>query len=207
MVVIGAKGLAKELLYVLHQNEQVENLLFFDNLNPEITGYLYERFKILKSWDELQNCFKTDADFLIGVGGAKARKLISEKVQLLGGNLCSLISNTAQVGYYGNFIGRGVCILSQAMVTSDVTIGEGTLINKAAIISHDAKIGQYCEISPGAKLLGRTTVGDFTEIGTNAVILPDVIIGSNCKVGAGAVVTKNVPDNTTVIGVPARLNN
>lgn len=42
-------------------------------------------------------------------------------------------------------------------------------------------------------------------IGTNATILPGITIGKNSIVGAGAVVTKNVPDNTIVAGVPAKI--
>lgn len=42
-------------------------------------------------------------------------------------------------------------------------------------------------------------------IGAGAVILPDVTVGENAIVAAGAVVTKNVPDNTVVAGVPAKI--
>lgn len=41
-------------------------------------------------------------------------------------------------------------------------------------------------------------------VGANAIIMPGVTIGTNSIVGAGALVTHDVPDNTTVIGVPAR---
>lgn len=206
MVIIGARGLAKELLIVLQWNGDVENLMFFDNVNVDTPDFLYDRFPVLKSWQLLEEHFLTKSpEFVLGVGGAKARKELAEKVISIGGELCSIVSNHALIGEFGNTIGEGSCVLSHATITGDVSIGEGTLINKAVIISHDAKIGQYCTISPGAKVLGRTSVGDFSEIGSNAVILPDVMVGSNCKVGAGAVVTKNVPDGYTVAGVPAKL--
>ena len=48
-------------------------------------------------------------------------------------------------------------------------------------------------------------IGDDVWIGANAVILPGVTIGSHCVVAAGAVVTKDVPDNTLVGGVPAKV--
>lgn len=41
-------------------------------------------------------------------------------------------------------------------------------------------------------------------LGSNAVVLPNLTIGENATVGAGAVVTKDVPANTTVVGVPAK---
>lgn len=48
-------------------------------------------------------------------------------------------------------------------------------------------------------------IGNDVWIGGNAVILPGITIGNNCVIAAGAVVTKDVPDNSLVGGVPARL--
>jgi sugar O-acyltransferase (sialic acid O-acetyltransferase NeuD family) len=205
MVIIGSKGLAKELLVALEWDGEANNLCLFDNVNQDTPDVLYGRFRVIKSWDDLQDHFiKESPDFALGVGGQKARKFCAEKAVSLGGKLRSIISKHALIGDFGVSIGSGVCILSHVTVTADVVIGEGTLINKSAIISHDSAIGSYCEISPGAKILGRTKIGDRTEIGTNAVILPDVVVGCDCRVGAGAVVTKNVQDGLTVAGIPAK---
>ncbi len=54
-------------------------------------------------------------------------------------------------------------------------------------------------------IFGRIIVGSNVHIGTNAIIMPNVHIGNNCIVGCGAVVTHNVPDNSIVGGVPARI--
>lgn len=181
--------------------EWEREVYLFDNVNPDTP----EIYKAIKSWEDLQNHFSlVSPEFVLGVGGQKARKFCSEKAASLGGALCSVVSRHALIGAFGVSIANGVCILSQATITADVEIGGGTLINKAAIISHDATIGSYCEISPGAPVLGRAKIGDQTEIGTNAVVLPDVEVGCNCKIGAGAVVTKNVPDGFTVAGIPAK---
>ena len=205
MIVIGAKGLAKELLAVLQWNGETDNLLFFDTVNVDTQDFLYGRFPVLKSWEALKEHFLTKSpEFVLGVGGTVTRKNLAEKAASLGGVLCSIVSSQALVGEFGNKIGNGVCILSHATITCDVNIGEGTLINKAVTISHDAKVGQYCEVSPGARILGRTTIGDYTEIGTNAVILHGLKVGLHCKVGAGAVVTKDVANYTTVVGIPAQ---
>ena len=52
---------------------------------------------------------------------------------------------------------------------------------------------------------GRIRINDNCFIGTRAIILPNVTIGPNSVVGAGAVVTRDVPPNTVVAGVPARV--
>ncbi len=61
-------------------------------------------------------------------------------------------------------------------------------------------------VEPAAPLvaLRPVTIGDHAWIGGSAVILGGISIGEGAIVGAGAVVTRDVPDNTTVVGNPAR---
>ena len=54
-------------------------------------------------------------------------------------------------------------------------------------------------------LFGRIVVGNNVHIGTNAIIMPNVTIGNNCIIGCGAIVTKDIPDNSIAVGVPARV--
>ncbi len=206
MVIIGAKGLAKELLAVLSKNNQAEDLCFFDNISDDIPDLLYGCFPVLKSWDSRKEHFRNSSpEFALGTGGPNIRKRLAEKAQSLGGQLCSVISNQIFLGEFGNTIGDGVCILPCVNLTCDILIGEGSLINKSATISHDVKIGRYCDIAPVASLLGRSSIGDLTSIGAHAVVLPGVTVGSNCVIGAGAVVIRDVPDGRTFAGVPAKL--
>lgn len=204
MVILGAKGLAKELLAALQWNGEATGVFLFDDISKDTPDCLYGKFPVIKTWQDLEAHFTSKPDFALGVGGHKAKMSLSHKATMLGGKLCSIISGHALIGSFGVNVAPGVCILSHATITADVEIGEGSLINKAAIISHDVVIGSYCEISPGAKILGRARIGDRTEVGTNAVILPNVVVGSDCRVGAGAVVTKNVPNGCTVKGIPAK---
>ena len=78
-----------------------------------------------------------------------------------------------------------------------------------------------CEhIGYGCAFLHNTTFGNIrlkdgrlvrpylennVHVGANVIVIGDVHIGNNVKIGAGAVVTKNIPDNCTVVGNPARI--
>lgn len=209
MIIIGAKSLAKELFAALIWDDwDRKNLFFFDNVNSDVPDKFFGEFPVIRSWEELKIYFQEKGpEFLLGVGGIKTKYTLVNKLNQLGGTLCSFISKHALVGEYGNVLGEGVCILPNVIITCDVTIGDCTLINKATIISHDVRIGKYCSISPGAKIMSRTQIGNFTEVGTGAITLPGITLGNHCIVGAGAVVTRNFPDHSVIAGVPAKIIN
>ena len=53
-------------------------------------------------------------------------------------------------------------------------------------------------------IAGRVNIGKWSIIGANSTIFPDIKIGENCFIGARSIVRKNVPDNSIVIGQPAK---
>jgi sugar O-acyltransferase (sialic acid O-acetyltransferase NeuD family) len=83
-------------------------------------------------------------------------------------------------------------------------IGNGVVCNTSCSIDHECIIGDFSFIAPGAVLCGNVTVGKNSFVGANAVVRQGITIGNNVIIGAGTVVIKDIPDNTTVIGNPAR---
>ncbi len=107
------------------------------------------------------------------------------------------ISPTARIEP-GTFIGP------RAIVHTLARIEAHAILNSGSIIEHECHIGVNSHIAPGAVLGGRVRIGDHTLIGLGARVLPNRRIGSRCTIGAGAVVTHDIPDGTTLVGVPAR---
>lgn len=204
MLVIGAKGFAKEVLEVIHQLNELENLVFYDDVNNDVPEKLFGQFPILKTIQEASNYFKTiENRFTIGIGNPVLRKQLYDKFTAIGGEFTSVISPLATIGSYDVKIGIGSNILSGAVFSNSSTIGKGCIIYYNSIITHDCKIGDFVEISPSVTLLGRCKIGSYSQIGANATILPDITIGKNVIIGAGSVVTKDMPDNCLAVGVPA----
>ena len=100
--------------------------------------------------------------------------------------------------------GPGTFLAAQSLIGVNAKIGKHCIVNTAASIDHDCKIGNNVHIAPGVRLGGDVHVGDNTLIGTGAIINPGITVGANCQVGSGAVVTQNIPNNQTVIGIPAK---
>lgn len=204
MLIIGAKGFAKEVLEVCYQNNELKNLSFYDDKNNNTKGKLYEQFPILKSLEEAQNYFITvDKRFTIGIGNPSLRKKIFNKFTKIGGIYTSTISTSSIIGHYGNFIAEGCNIMQKVTITNDVHIEMGTIINQLCSIGHDVQIDEFVEICPGVSISGNCEIGNQSFIGTGAIILPGIIIGSNVVVAAGSVVTKDIPEKCMVAGLPA----
>ncbi|WP_338448656.1 sugar O-acetyltransferase [Niallia oryzisoli] len=84
-----------------------------------------------------------------------------------------------------------------------ISIGNGSLIGMnvtIATLNHGLSLETRNTTYPSP-----VTIGENVWIGSNATILPGVTIGDNSVVAAGAVVTKDVPKNTVVAGVPAKV--
>ena len=93
---------------------------------------------------------------------------------------------------------------ANSVFTTNIKIGNHVFVNLGATIGHDTIIEDGCVLNPGSNISGGVLIKAGTLIGTNATILQYNNIGAGVIVGAGAVVTKDVQDNTTVIGVPAK---
>ena len=91
-----------------------------------------------------------------------------------------------------------------------IFVGKGSNIQDNAVVHVDSefpvKIGENVTIGHGAIVHG-CTIGNNVLIGMGATILNGAVIGDNCIVGAGALVTqnKNIPENSMVVGCPAKV--
>lgn len=206
MIIAGAKGHALEVLGVLiSQGIHESSLAFYDDVSNDLPTEIFNKFQILRNLEELKLHLQENSDFVLGVGVPQIRRILSRKIRQAGGTLKSAISATAIIGQHEVRLGTGLNIMHNCFISEQVEIGEGTLVNVGVNVHHDVVVGEYVELAAGVTLLGGASVGSDTFIGAGATILPKVKIGSNCIIGAGAVVTKDLPDRSRAVGVPARV--
>jgi sugar O-acyltransferase (sialic acid O-acetyltransferase NeuD family) len=205
MIIIGAKGYAIELADILLHNEYKDSIYFYDDINNFDNLLIEEKYKIITSEkDLLAYTNQQKFDLTLGLGNPLLRKKMHDKFIALGGVLQSTISKNANISKLSVNISNGANIFTGAHIANNVKIGKASIVYYNAIITQDCILGDFIEISPGAILLGKCQIGDFTHIGAGTTILPNIKIGKNAIIGAGAVVTKDVPDNQTMVGVPAK---
>lgn len=87
-----------------------------------------------------------------------------------------------------------------------ITLGDHVYITDGVkFITHDGGTLIFRHLIPDLEITKPIKVGNYVYFGTRSMIMPGVTIGDNCIIAAGAVVTKDVPDNSIVGGVPAKL--
>lgn len=87
-----------------------------------------------------------------------------------------------------------------------ITLGKNVFITDGVkFITHDGSTLIYRQYTPDLEITKPIVIGDDVFIGNNMILLPGVTVGSNVVIGAGAVVSRDIPDNSLAVGVPARV--
>jgi sugar O-acyltransferase (sialic acid O-acetyltransferase NeuD family) len=115
----------------------------------------------------------------------------------------SIIHPTASVSRLAR-IGLGTIIFQNVTVTSHATVGNHVIILPNSVISHDDVIGDYTCIAGGVCISGKVVIEPSCYLGSNCSVIENVRIGRNSLIGMGAVVTRDVGNNSVMVGNPAR---
>lgn len=143
---------------------------------------------------------------IVSIGVNKVRKMIVERLRF--GNpmirFATAIHPSAVISPSAK-IGEGSVVMAGAVVNADAVIGKHCIVNTGATIDHDCVVEDYCHVAPGAHICGGTQIGEGTWIGVGTSIIQCLNIGKNCMIGAGSVVVRDVPDDVTAFGCPAKV--
>ena len=143
------------------------------------------------------------AECFVSIGDNQLRRKSYEKADAAALSIINAIHPSAIISETATF-GNGVMVAAGVIINAQSRIGNGVICNTGSIIEHECRIGDFAHIAPGAVLCGNVSVGEGSFIGANSVIRQGITIGKNVLIGAGTVVTKDVPDNSRLIGNPQR---
>jgi len=99
-------------------------------------------------------------------------------------------------------IGSNTCIDRGSL--GDTRICQGARIDNLVHVAHNTVIGRHAAVIADAMIGGSTRIGDYAWVAPSASLRDRIVIGDRATIGVGAVVMRNVPDDGTVIGLPAR---
>ncbi len=87
---------------------------------------------------------------------------------------------------------------------SNTIIGKNTYLDNQVHVAHNNKIGDNCIIAGQVGFAGSSTLGNNVIIGGQAGVSGHLKVGNNVQIGGGSGVIKDIPDNTKVMGYPAK---
>lgn len=150
------------------------------------TGKKLSPFKLfLKAVFGVNHCFRYSFWMRMGKSGGGIGLITRQLHKHYSIKYGIQIPVSTRIGY-GFYIGHGV----------------GIVINGGTTIGNNVNISQFLSI--GTNRHTPATIGDNVYIGPNVCIVEDVNIGSNTTIGAGSVVVKDIPENSTAVGCPAK---
>lgn len=109
----------------------------------------------------------------------------------------SYISKTSKIG-------KGSFVAQNNIIESEVTIGDFFICGYQNRIGHNSIIGNNCHVYVQSNIGGYNIIGDNVDVCSSSTTMESITIGDNSIIGLGAVVFRNVKENTTSIGNPAK---
>lgn len=199
LVIIGAGSLGIMTLdAVLCEGKYKKSNVFFVDDNQPKNKLVYN-IPVIGNMDVIADLDRKKYRFIIAIANNMVRKKIAEKYNDL--SYDNVIHPHAIISRYSK-IGVGNIILPNVTIDPESIIHNHVIINKNTSIGHNVEMANYTQASPGCQLGG--FVGEGSFLGLGSTLLPNITIGKYTTVGAGSVVVKNLPDNCTAIGTPAK---
>jgi len=207
IVIIGAGGFAKEILWLLNENNKVLdewNILGFVDKSYTLYSEPIHGYNIVGD-DEWLNNYDDDIYVVCGIGSSNLRRKIAQKFKDKDNiKFPNIISYRAVLSDTVNF-GVGCIICTNSVLTVDIKLGNFVIINPECTIGHDSVLEDFVSVYPSVNISGNVIIKSETEIGVGTQIIQGLTIGEKTVIGAGAVVIKDIPSYCTAVGNPAKV--
>lgn len=207
ILIICAGDFARELTWLIEdinsKNPTYEIMGFLDDddekIGKEFNGYTcIGRVNTLSKYANEQ-----DVCAVIATQESRYRKKFVEENPSFK-NWETLVHPSVNISKTSN-IGDGCVVCANCNISVNTNIGNHCILNLGVTIGHDCEVADYVSFMSGVVISGHVTINESAYFGSNSTVVPGRRIGANSRVGAGSVAIRNVKDNVTVMGVPAKV--
>lgn len=200
LVILGAGGHGLVIADAASAAGDFRQILFLDDRYPNL--------KAAGDWEvrgRLESIATFNSDefgIAVGIGRNDRRMALLDELADAGWHVPTIIHPRATVSPSA-MLGHGTVVFANAVINPSCRIAEGCIVNTGATVDHECNLGRGVHVSPGVNIAGQVSVGDLAWLGIGSSVIQCRNIGARSIVGAGAVVVHDVPDDVTVVGVPA----
>ena len=207
IAIIGTGGFSREVLdVILAMNDSGCGYDFVGFIGEKHRDGGINGYPVIGTDEEINSNIDTKLAVVIGVGSPILKKRIREKYNNPNIYFPTIIHPSVIIGNKNqSIIGQGCVICAGTIMTTNFCIGDFVTLNLMCTVGHDTVIGDYSSFMPSVNISGEVSIGEMVYVGTGAKIINGLNILVGATVGAGAVVTKDVQQNVTVAGVPAKI--
>ena len=211
LYIIGAGGFTMEVLFLIDRfyNNKWKNIYIIDDNSDKIGSKIRNVDVISNVNDFIMKCkneVNIERDVLIVINNPRVRKnivdlLLEGKIKI---NFPNLIDGTLIFDEEYSKMGKGNIIMDFVGITGNVNIGDFNIIGARSGIGHDSTIGNFNTFSPRVSISGNVKIGNCNAFGLNSAILQNKSIGDNNDIWSYTMILKNIKNNCTYFGMPAK---
>lgn len=206
LYIVGAGGFGREVLWLAKRVNDITpiwNIAGFIDDNETLHGTIQDEYPVLGGCDYLAT-IEENIWVIIAVGAARVKKIIAEKLSQYENIHFATLIDPSVILSDRIEIKEGSIICAGTILTVDITIGRHVILNLDCTVGHDVIIEDYVTAYPSVNISGNVIVGEEAELGTGMQIIQGKKIGKQSIVGAGSVVIKDIPEQCTAVGSPAK---
>lgn len=145
------------------------------------------------------------ARIVVCAGSGRSRSSIVQRLAAQGvptERYATIIDPTVVVGP-GTTVGEGSILLTNAVLTADVSVGAHVVLMPNVTLTHDVMVEDFATLCAGVAVGGNTRIGRAAYVGMNSSVKEGVVVGKFSVLGMGAALVRDLPDNSMWAGVPA----
>ena len=206
LVIIGAGGLGKEVLWAAKRCQQQGGAIAVEGFCDDAPGLqsgVYCDSPLLGAIEAAAARLQGEIWYNCAIGNNGVRARIVRRAEGLGWKALSIVDPSVLVAP-GAELGDGSYIGAGTILAPNAVLGRHVLVNHGCSIGHDSRLGDFVQVCPGGRISGFAVLGEGAFVGSNGVVGPRVTLGAWAALGANSFAMRAVADATTAVGNPAR---
>lgn len=202
LLLIGASGLAREVVTLLRGQADPRRLLLIDD-RLELRGASFDGIRVVGGLAVVAD--HPTAQIVVCVGRGASRAALVDRLAALGvtADRYARVVHPASPIPDSCSVGAGSIVLAGVVLTADVVLGDHVVLMPHVTLTHGNRVESFATLCAGVALGGDVQIGSGAYLGMNVAVRERVRIGAGSTIGMAAAVLSDVPAGETWIGVPA----